>query len=55
MFRLKENWHLLAYRFDGSEKLIKRLRKTTDLAEYKQITHDIFHTLPLSPELRAEW
>jgi len=55
MFRLKENWHLLLYRFDGSEKLGKRLRKTTDLSEYKQIAHEIFHTLPLSPSLRADW
>ena len=55
MFRLKENWHLLAYRFEGSEKLIKRLRKTTDLTEYKQITREIFHTLPLAPELQANW
>ena len=47
MFRLKENWHMLITRFDGSEKLWKRLRKTTDLAEYRAITHDIFHTLPL--------
>ena len=55
MFRLKENWHLLAYRFEGSEKLLKRLRKTTDISEYQQITHEIFHTLPLTPELRADW
>ena len=47
MFRLKENWHMLITRFDGSEKLWKRLRKTTDLSEYKAITHEIFHTLPL--------
>ena len=49
MFRLKENWHMLITRFDGSEKLWKRLRKTTDLSEYKTITHEIFHTLPLKP------
>ena len=47
MFRLKENWHMLITRFDGSEKLWKRLRKTTDLAEYRAITKEIFHTLPL--------
>ena len=47
MFRLKENWHMLITRFDGSEKLWKQLRKTTDLSEYKSITHEIFHTLPL--------
>jgi len=55
MFRLKENWHLLLCRFENSEKLGKRLRKTTDLTEYRQIVHEIFHTLPLSPELRANW
>ena len=55
MFRLKENWHLLAYRFEGSEKLMKRLRKTTDITEYKQIAREIFHTLPLTPELRTDW
>ena len=47
MFRLKENWQHLAQRFEGGEKLFKRLRKTTDLAEYRTITAEIFHTLPL--------
>lgn len=51
MFRLKENWHFLITRFSGAEKLWKRLRKTTDLAEYKAVCSEIFHTLPLiSPE-----
>lgn len=45
MFRLKENWHMLIPHFDDSEKLWKRLRKTTDLAEFKAITAEIFHTL----------
>ncbi len=47
MFRLKENWSYLLPRFQGSEKLGKRLRKTTDLAEYRSIVSEIFHTLPL--------
>ena len=47
MFRLKENWHHLITRFEGSEKLWKRLRKTTDAAEFKSITAEIFHTLPM--------
>ena len=47
MFRLKENWWLLHPRFEGVDKLWKRLRKTTDLEEYKAITAEIFHTLPL--------
>lgn len=47
MFRLKENWSYWLERFENSEKLGKRLRKTTDLAEFKAITAEIFHTLPL--------
>ena len=47
MFRLKENWGLLHPRFEGVDKLWKRLRKTTNLEEYKAITAEIFHTLPL--------
>lgn len=47
MFRLKENWSYLLPRFQNSEKLGKRLRKTTDLAEYQSIVSEIFHTLPL--------
>lgn len=50
MFRLKEHWGLLLQKFDGSEKLGKRLRKTTDLAEYKAITAEIFHTLSLKKD-----
>ena len=46
MFRLKENWHQLAPHFEGSEKLYKRLRKTTDLEEFRDIATEIFHTLP---------
>ena len=47
MFRLKENWGLLHPRFEGVDKLWKKLRKTTDLEEYKAITAEIFRTLPL--------
>ena len=46
MFRLKENWSYLLPRFEGSEKLGKQLRKTTDVTEYMRLTHEIFHTLP---------
>jgi uncharacterized protein YggL (DUF469 family) len=45
IFRLKENWGFLHSRFEGCDKLWKRLRKTTDLAEFKAITAEIFHTL----------
>lgn len=55
MFRLKENWSYLRFRFEGGEKLWKRLRKTTDLNEYKSITAEIFHTLPLKPHMESDW
>jgi tRNA-dihydrouridine synthase len=45
IFRLKENWGFLHDRFEGSEKLWKRLRKCTDAAEFQSITSEIFHTL----------
>ena len=51
MFRLKENWHFLITQFEGSEKLWKQLRKTTDLDEFRAITTQIFHTLPYKNEL----
>ncbi len=55
MFRLKENWRYLLCRFDGAEKLGKRLRKTTDVNEYRAITHEIFGTCSLKPELEPDW
>ena len=47
IFRLKENWGFLHNRFEGCDKLWKRLRKTTDAAEFKAISAEIFHTLSL--------
>ena len=55
MFRMKEHWHHLRFRFDGSEKLWKRLRKTTDLQEFRSVTAEIFQTLPLLPKLQPDW
>lgn len=55
MFRLKEHWRYLARRFQGGERLFKRLRKTVSLEEYRAITEEIFHTLPLAPSLMPDW
>jgi len=55
MFRLKEHWRYLLCKFEGSEKLAKRLRKTTDLGEYKQITKEIMQNLPMRKEAIADW
>ena len=55
MFRLKENWHLLICKFEGAEKLGKQLRKTTDIQEFRSITKQILHTLPMAAELQPDW
>ena len=55
MFRLKENWRYLLQHFEGSQKLGKKLMKTTDLQEYKYITAEIFHSLPLLDQLNPDW
>lgn len=55
IFRLKENWRYLQCRFEGGEKLFKRLRKTTDICEFRSITAEIFHALPLAPRLLPDW
>ena len=46
MFRMKENWGFLHSRFEGSDKLWKQLRKTTDVAEFKRISAEILYTCP---------
>ena len=51
MFRMKENWFYLLHKFENSERLGKRLRKTTDLQEYRAITREIFETLPMRAEI----
>ena len=55
MFRMKENWSLLHKRFEDTDRLWKKLRKTTDYNEYMAITGEIFATLPLADSLRADW
>ena len=55
MFRLKENWGFLRHRFEGSDKLWKQLRKTTDIAEFRSITAEILKTLALTDGLNVEW
>ena len=55
MFRMKENWRYLLCKFDGSEKLGKQLRKTTEINQFRQITHSILHDLPPKTNLSADW
>ena len=49
MFRMKEHWGMLVGRFADSEKLAKRLRKTTDLSEFQAVTRELLHDHPLLP------
>ena len=55
MFRLKENWRYLFCLFEPDPKLQKQLRKATDLQEYKSVTNQILHTLPLRSTLCPDW
>lgn len=55
MFRLKENWRMVICMFDDNEKLKKKLLKTTDIGEFRAITHQILRTLPLRKELQPDW
>ncbi len=47
MTRLKESWHYLELRFEDNPKIFKRLRKATDVAEFRSIATEIFLTLPM--------
>lgn len=55
MFRLKENWRHLFCKFQDVEKLSKRLRKTTDVNEYRAITREILRNCPLRETLQPDW
>lgn len=55
MFRMKENWGFLRHRFEGSDRLWKQLRKTTDLQEYRAICSEMFETLPLQTHYDPQW
>ena len=55
MFRLKEHWCYLIRKFEGTDRLYKQLRKTTDLVEYKTITREIFRSLPMKNTLSPDW
>lgn len=50
MFRLKEHWSYLRRSFPEDSRLWKQLRKTTDVYQYREITDEIFRSLPFCPE-----
>ena len=55
MFRMKENWRFWLCKFADSEKQGKRLRKATDVNEYKSIAQEIFSTLPMRTDVQPDW
>lgn len=55
MFRMKENWRYWLCKFADSQKLGKQLRKATDVNEYKSISRQIFHTLPMLADTCPDW
>lgn len=55
MFRLKEHWRYWFSLFDQSDGFQKKIRKTTDLQEYRQLTEQIFTTLEIHENLFPNW
>jgi len=55
MFRMKENWRHMIWMFEGNEKLWKKLRKCTDVNEYRSIVREIFGTLSMYTHLQPDW
>lgn len=51
MFRLKEHWFYILKLFEGSEKLGKQLRKTTDYDTFRALTRQIIYTLPIKEKI----
>ena len=47
LFRMKENWAHLHDRFEGSDRLWKKMRKTTDGAEFRRLSAELLHTCPM--------
>lgn len=55
MFRMKEHWFYLLALFEDSGKLGKQLRKTTDYEQFRDLTHQIIHTLPMREKIEPAW
>ena len=55
IYRMKDNWHYLIALFEGSEKLWKELRKTTDYDRFMAIANEIITTLPMRAHPQIIW
>ena len=55
IYRMKDNWHYLISLFDGSDKLWKEMRKSTDYDRFMAIANEIIETLPMRPHPEINW
>lgn len=55
IYRMKDNWHYLISLFEGSEKLWKEMRKTTDYDRFMSIANEIIATLPMRERPEITW
>ena len=55
IYRMKDNWHYLISLFEGSEKLWKEMRKSTDYDRFMAIANEIIETLPMRPHPEINW
>ena len=55
IYRMKDNWHYLIALFDGSDKLWKEMRKSTDYDHFMDIANEIITTLPMREHPEITW
>ena len=55
IYRMKGNWHYLIGLFEGSEKLWKEMRKSTDYDRFMAIANEIIETLPMRDHPEIIW
>ena len=55
MLRMKELFSYMGALFEGSEKLVKKLRKTDDWMVYQQISKEIITTLPILKDIPSDF
>ena len=55
IYRMKDNWHYLISLFEGSDKLWKEMRKSTDYDRFMAIANEIITTLPMREHPEIIW
>ena len=55
IYRMKDNWHYLIALFEGSDKLWKEMRKSTDYDRFMAIANEIITTMPMRAHPDIIW